>query len=411
MKTDIDRLMERDGLDALLVTGPTMHNPYMVYLAGGVHHVTQADLIKIRGQEPVLFHNDMERDEARKSGLRLRRYGDFNLREILLQTQNNEIETTAILYERMFRDMGITGGQVAVFGQMDVGKGLAIFSSLQTKLTQINLVGMGRNNFLTEAMQTKDDNEIKQITEMGQITTQVVAKTAEFIGSQRIKNGLVVKDSGEALTIGDVKKQISLWLAEAGAEAPEDTIFAIGRDAAVPHSGGTPGDLIRAGVPIVYDIFPCQAGGGYFYDFTRTWCVGHTPDKVLEVYEDVLSAYNRAVNSLKLDQSLFYYQKETCDFFDSRGHLTLLTGAVESGYIHSLSHGLGLNIHERPFTGVSMELSDKIYANSVFTVEPGLYYPEMEIGVRIEDTYWAKPDGSFSCLVQYPYDLLLPVKN
>jgi Xaa-Pro aminopeptidase len=47
----------------------------------------------------------------------------------------------------------------------------------------------------------------------------------------------------------------------------------------------------------------------------------------------------------------------------------------------------------------------------VFTIEPGLYYPDEEMGVRIEDTYWAKPDGSIARLVEYPYDLILPMSR
>jgi Xaa-Pro aminopeptidase len=43
----------------------------------------------------------------------------------------------------------------------------------------------------------------------------------------------------------------------------------------------------------------------------------------------------------------------------------------------------------------------------VFTIEPGLYYPEREIGVRIEDTVWMRPDGELEVLVDYPKDLVL----
>jgi len=48
---------------------------------------------------------------------------------------------------------------------------------------------------------------------------------------------------------------------------------------------------------------------------------------------------------------------------------------------------------------------------SVFTLEPGLYYPSRNMGVRIEDTYATRADGSFEVLVDYPYDLVLPVKK
>jgi Xaa-Pro aminopeptidase len=45
----------------------------------------------------------------------------------------------------------------------------------------------------------------------------------------------------------------------------------------------------------------------------------------------------------------------------------------------------------------------------VFTFEPGLYYPERELGARVEDTVWARPDGSFEVLASFPTDLVLKV--
>ena len=58
MKTDLDALMLSNNLDAILVTGPGQHNPSMVYLTGG-GHLTSADLIKILGEDAVLFYNPM----------------------------------------------------------------------------------------------------------------------------------------------------------------------------------------------------------------------------------------------------------------------------------------------------------------------------------------------------------------
>ena len=61
MKTDLDSLMEAEGIDVLLVTGPGQHNPGMVYMTGGAH-LTRGVLIKKRNEDPFLFHNAMERD-------------------------------------------------------------------------------------------------------------------------------------------------------------------------------------------------------------------------------------------------------------------------------------------------------------------------------------------------------------
>jgi Xaa-Pro aminopeptidase len=64
-----------------------------------------------------------------------------------------------------------------------------------------------------------------------------------------------------------------------------------------------------------------------------------------------------------------------------------------------------------PFSGLAASQADKLVPGTVFTLEPGLYYPSRNMGVRIEDTYATRADGSFEVLVNYPYDLVLPVKK
>ena len=46
----------------------------------------------------------------------------------------------------------------------------------------------------------------------------------------------------------------------------------------------------------------------------------------------------------------------------------------------------------------------------MFTIEPGLYYPNQNLGVRLEDTYLTHPDGTFEVLADFPLDLVIPVK-
>jgi Xaa-Pro aminopeptidase len=53
---------------------------------------------------------------------------------------------------------------------------------------------------------------------------------------------------------------------------------------------------------------------------------------------------------------------------------------------------------------------DILAIGSVFSIEPGLYYPSRNIGVRIEDTVYLTPQGKFEIMAEYPYDLILPIK-
>jgi Xaa-Pro aminopeptidase len=411
MKTDLDALMLEKELNAILITGPGQHNPAMVYMIG-VGNITNADLIKKRGEGGVLFHYPMERGEAARSGLKLKNIADYKFEELLKQANGDYLQALVKRYHMMLNDVGVTSGNVALYGRAEIGTNYAVFSALQKELPGINLVGEINNSAMMLARMTKDEAEIERIRTMGKITTQVVGLVADFISSQKARNGILVKSNGDPLTVGEVKGRINLWLSERGAENPEGTIFSIGRDAGVPHSSGNADDLLRTGQTIVFDIFPCESGGGYFYDFTRTWCLGYAPDDVMALYENVLSAYQAVTTQLESGKPFKQYQEVICEVFSSQGHPTIKEDPqTQVGYVHSLGHGIGLNIHERPWSGINSDENDCLLPGSVFTIEPGLYYPDREMGVRLENSLWVRPDGRVEVLAEYPLDLVLPVQS
>ncbi len=411
MKSDLDNLMEKNGLDALIITGSAQHNPAMVYLTGIAHMA--GDLIKKRGAEPVLFYRIMERDEAAKAGLPMKNLQSYDFKELVNQFNGDFVKATAERYKKMLTDLGITSGKIALYGKVEMGSSYAIFRALQEVMPEITLVGeMSDQSTIMQARLTKDEDEVSRIRQMGKITTAVVSEVADFLTSHHARDGILVKADGQPLTIGAVKSRIDLWLAERGAENPEGVIFSIGRDAAVPHSAGTPSDYLRVGQTIVFDIYPCEKGGGYFYDFTRTWCLGYAADEVMNLYEDVLSVFKQMKAELLVNTHCTVYQSRTCDLFEAKGHPTIQgTPNTEVGYIHSLGHGVGLNVHEQPWFGMNATEEDRLIPGAVFTLEPGLYYPEKNMGVRIEDTLYVSPDGKIQSLVEYPLDLVLPIKG
>lgn len=415
MKSDLDNLMHQHDLDAILVTGPAQHNPPMGYFTGTIH-MTGGDLIKKRGADPILFHNAMERDEAAKSGFKTKNIADYKFDELLKEANGNFLEATVLRYQKMMTDYDLTSGKIGIYGKMDVGSAFAIFSGLNEKLPNLEIIGqlgdsIGQlgDSLLLQAMSTKDNEEVERIRTMGNITISIVDKVAEFLTSHKSKNGVLVKSNGEPVLIGEVKRKINSWLAESGVENPEGTIFAIGGDAGVPHSSGNAEDLLSLGQTIIFDIFPAEAGGGYFYDFTRTWCLGYAPDRVMKLYEDVLSVYQQIMSEIEVNSSCYQYQDRTCELFEEKGHPTIKNQPqTQEGYVHSLGHGIGLHIHEYPRFSSNMR-KDRLVPGSVVTIEPGLYYPDKGMGVRLEDTVWVRPDGEIEILAEYPLDLILPI--
>jgi len=409
MKSDLDFLMQARNLDALLIVGPGQNNPAMVYLTGGAH-MTDAYLIKVRGKAPVLFHRSMERDEAARSGLETRNLDEYRLDELRKEFCGDLIKATVERYRRMFNDLGITSGRVSICGKSDAGIAFSIFSALHDSIPELDLVGEVDDTLLSSAMSTKDQSEIDRIRRMGQITTAVVNQVADFLTSHHVREKVLFKPDGSPLTIRDVKRKINLWLAERGADNPEGTIFAIGHDSAVPHSTGNDDDILSLGQTIIFDIFPCEPGGGYHYDFTRTWCLGYAPDPALELYQDVLDVYQQVMASLQVSTPCKIYQELTCDLFAAKGHPTLRDDPLtQEGFVHSLGHGLGLHVHERPFFRLNSDDSERLDPGVVVTIEPGLYYPDRNLGVRLEDSVCVTSDGQIEVLAEYPLDLVLPM--
>jgi Xaa-Pro aminopeptidase len=402
MKSDLDELIKGAGLDAIIVLGNSENNPPMHYFTGG-GHISNAVLVKKPGQDPVLYCNAMERAEAAKSGLKV----------IPLQTGATEIminQPTEILKEN-----NLSKSRVGLYGMLDVGEILTMTHAIGENFPEIELIGEPpENSIFMRAMETKDESEVARIRKMGRITTEVVGMVASYLTQCEVSDDeVLLNDDRAPLTVADVKNKISLWLAERGAVDVEGTIFAIGREAGIPHSAGTPNDQMRLGQTIVFDIFPAEKGGGYFYDFTRTWSLGYATPEAQKLFDEVNDIYNKVVDNLDLNAEFKEYQNLVCNEFHSNGHNTPMhtKGVLENGYVHSLGHGLGLNVHERPWSRHTAPDGNVLRPGAVFTIEPGLYYPERGMGVRIEDSYWVSPDGKFELLAEYPYDFVLPMKK
>jgi Xaa-Pro aminopeptidase len=411
MRSDIDRLMEQANIDALWVSGNLFNNPDMVYLTG-IHHVNQADLFKLKNRDAILFHFvDMEREEAAKSGLETQPYFTKTpLADYIQQAEGDVSLAIALRIKEAMQSCGLSSGTVAISGQLDLAPQYAILEKLKVIVPRIDFTSFYKDSPFLTARMTKDEEEIAQIRAMGKLTTEVIGRVQRFLQACDVKDSQLVHDDGRPLTVRDVKNRINLWLAELGAENPEDTIFAIGRDGGIPHSSGNPDDAITLGQAIVFDIFPRQAGGGYFYDITRTWCLGYAPQPVQDLYQQVLDVHHKLIDNLKQGTAFKDYQAMTCEMFTARGHVTIAQDlTTREGYLHSIGHGLGLNIHEKPFSGLTAAPDDILAPGVVFTIEPGLYYPKRGMGVRIEDTIYLNQQGRFEIVAKYPYDLVIPV--
>ena len=197
------------------------------------------------------------------------------------------------------------------------------------------------------------------------------------------------------MTLGDLKRFVSQEIARLGLIEDHETILSQGRDAGVPHSRGDASAPLRQSVPLVLDIFPADKTSGYFFDLSRTFCVGPVPDDLARIHADVLEAFALARDAVRPGALAASCQALVCDFFESKGYATLRSNPkTVEGYVHGLGHGVGLEIHEKP--SFSLAQRDVIEEGDVVAIEPGLYFPDRGIGVRVEDTFVVTATGAES---------------
>jgi Xaa-Pro aminopeptidase len=410
MRSDIDQLMQARGLEAIVVTGGEYENPLRRYLANGVDtHGGWA--LKRRGADPVLLVSAMERDEAARSGLHVYTYDDFNWLELVKQAEGEQGQAVGALWGRLLERLGVTSGKVGVYGVGNLHNIIEQVRDLSQQYPQYEFVGESGRTLFDEAFVTKDEAELRVIREVADKTNAVMAATWDFISSHRADGDTVVNASGQPLTIGAVKRFVRRELMERDLE---DTamIFAQGRDAGVPHSRGNDAEALRVGQSIVFDLFPRQMGGGYHHDMTRTWCIGHAPPAVQALYDTVMTAFQVALDTYaEPGQPTHTMQDAVLDYFEAQDHPTPRSKpGTTSGYVHSLGHGVGLNIHERP--SISHLVKKDIFEKGNFiTIEPGLYYPEQGMGVRIEDALIIDDSGALVSITPFHKELVLPLKG
>ncbi len=407
MKKDIPRLMEERNLDGFLVMGDP-HGAVMRYLTGGAF-LEGALLVQRRDGPLTLIHGSMERDVAAKTGLALlNRDAEFNFYELMAQHKGDRLAAQLDYLSRVFQRMELTG-RVGIYGLVDAGAAYVLLNRLQESLPQVELVGEFEESLFTKARETKDDQELAELIRAGELTCQVVGEVQEFIQGHRVVDEVVVRDDGRPLTIGHVKAFIRERYAVHGLHEDHENIFAQGRDAGVPHNNGDHAMPLRLGQSIVFDIFP-TVPSGYFHDMTRTWSLGYATDQVLEAWEQVKTIFDRAIAELAVGKPCRELQLMTCEYFESLGHPTVCShpGAQE-GYVHSLGHGIGLDIHEAPALSHAPGNTTRLQPGHVITVEPGLYYPERGFGVRIEDAVAFNEAGELVQLTRFPYDLVVPM--
>jgi len=235
----------------------------------------------------------------------------------------------------------------------------------------------------------KEKAEIKEFKLLDDVIKELrMVKTEEEI--KIIEDACRLADIGVMTAIEEISEgkrerevaaKVEYVMKMEGAEKPAfDTIIASGYRSALPH-GVASDKRIEKGDLVVMDLGALYKH--YNSDITRTIVVGSPNEKQKEIYEIVLEAQKKAVEAARPGM--------TAKELDSVARKIIEEYGYGDNFIHSLGHGIGLQVHEWP--RISQYDETVLKEGMVVTIEPGIYIPKFG-GVRIEDTVVITKNGA-----------------
>jgi Xaa-Pro aminopeptidase len=236
------------------------------------------------------------------------------------------------------------------------------YQNIKAKYKPNNLIET--EGIIEKQRMIKDEEEIENIKKACEITDNCFTHIVKFI-----KKGMTEKE---------IAFEIDSYFRKNGADGRAfETIVAVGENSANPH--WVPSDRkVKMSDPILIDM-GCTYNG-YASDMTRTIFMGCMLEEIKRVYDLVLK--NKLLT-----------EKEATDGYS----IKTFSQTVESDFkinnydlIHSLGHGVGLEVHELPF--INSRNESILRTNMAIAVEPAIYIPG-KFGVRIEDTLLVTKNG------------------
>ncbi len=164
----------------------------------------------------------------------------------------------------------------------------------------------------------------------------------------------------------------------------------IGRNAAIPHALANnlsfqPGDVLVSGASAPM--------WGYNSELERTMIIGPASDEQKKMFDHMLALQDTAFAAIQPGKRCSDVDRAVRAYYEAQD--------LYPYWKHHVGHAIGLRYHEGPF----LDLGDdtEIRPGMVFTVEPGLYVPELG-GFRHSDTVAVTQDG-IEVMTYYPRDL------
>ena len=262
-----------------------------------------------------------------------------------------------------------------------VRHGASMFASLAEIINKLEFVRIGfESDYITWDTHQKLTQHLSRV-ELRPSNLDMLRKVKDQAELNLIQQAVQIADAAfnHILTIIrpgiselEIALQLEYQMRKLGSEKPAfDTIVASGFRGALPH-GLASDKIIEAGDFVTMDFGAVYQG--YHSDITRTVVAGKATDKQREIYNIVLNAQLAGIAAVSATK--------TGAEIDQTARKIIADAGYAEYFGHALGHGVGLAIHEEP--RLSSAYTDKLAANMVVSIEPGIYLPDWG-GVRIED--------------------------
>jgi Xaa-Pro dipeptidase len=325
------------------------------YLTGVDGGLFEGSALIVKPDEVKIITSALEEETARKTGL-----------EVIVANGKAEFEKTIKDNLGGLDSIGLNYSALTVSRYKDV---LRIIPDKEF---------VDVSSSIMEARRMKSPEELSRIREAAKIGSEAFESTVT-----KLKEGM---------TESEVSALIAYEMMKLGASEPSfSTIVAFGENASMPHY--SPGDRKLKKNDFVLIDFGARYRR-YCSDITRTVVFGRASPDQREMYDVVFRAQDESMKTIR--------ENVNGKDVDAVARKIIDSTKFKGRFIHSLGHGLGMDVHDHP--ALSSNYDFPLKANMVVTVEPGVYVPRVG-GVRIEDDVIVKKDG-FELITTAPRELM-----
>lgn len=229
----------------------------------------------------------------------------------------------------------------------------------------------GIDGLLDDLRAVKDPEEIAVYREAAKITDSIVETLAEIAAEEEERSEI------------DIAFLIEMKARQLGAEGTGFPTLVAGSDrsfAIHPFPNYGNGTWGASGLSIIDFGISLE---GYTTDVTCTVAKGRLSEQQREMVRLVEEAHDTARTAVKPGATSYEIALTVDEFFKAKGY----------SMPHSLGHGIGFDAHEAPYLRTRKESETELIPGMIFTIEPGLYDPELG-GVRLENDFLVTPGGA-----------------